>query len=73
MNSNFSTAFSRLLALNMSASFIGTLVDPEIGKRIRPTGGSVVIPQKPPIGVRAKRLAVRWKTLPMIRGIHYEK
>ena len=44
-----------------------------MGKRIRPTGGSVVILQKPPIGVRAKRLAVRWKTLPMIRGIHYEK
>jgi site-specific DNA-methyltransferase (adenine-specific) len=44
-----------------------------MGKRIRPTGGSVVILQKPPIGVRAKRLAVRWKTLPMIRGVHYEK
>jgi site-specific DNA-methyltransferase (adenine-specific) len=46
---------------------------PGTGKRIRPTGGSVVILQKPPIGVRAKRLAVRWKTLPMIRGVHYEK
>jgi site-specific DNA-methyltransferase (adenine-specific) len=46
---------------------------PGMGKRIRPTGGSVVILQKPPIGVRAKRLAVRWKTLPMIRGVHYEK
>jgi site-specific DNA-methyltransferase (adenine-specific) len=44
-----------------------------MGKRIRPTGGSVVILQKPPIGVRAKRLAVRWKTLPMIRGVHLEK
>ena len=44
-----------------------------MGKRIRPTGGSVVILQKPPIGVRARKLAVRWKTLPMIRGVHYEK
>jgi site-specific DNA-methyltransferase (adenine-specific) len=46
---------------------------PGMGKRIRPTGGSVVLLQKPPIGVRAKALAVRWKTLPMIRGVHFEK
>jgi site-specific DNA-methyltransferase (adenine-specific) len=46
---------------------------PGMGKRIRPTGGSVVILQKPPTGARAKGLAVRWKTLPMIRGVHYEK
>jgi hypothetical protein len=46
---------------------------PGMGKRIRPTGGSVVVLQKPPIGVRAKRSAVKWKTLPMIRGVHYEK
>jgi site-specific DNA-methyltransferase (adenine-specific) len=46
---------------------------PGMGKRVRPTGGSLVILQKPPIGGRAKRLAVRWKTLPMIRGVHYEK
>jgi site-specific DNA-methyltransferase (adenine-specific) len=44
-----------------------------MGKRVRPTGGSVVILQKPPVGVRAKSLAVQWKTLPMIRGVHYEK
>jgi site-specific DNA-methyltransferase (adenine-specific) len=29
--------------------------------------------QKPPIGVRAKSLAVKWKTRPMLRGVHYEK
>jgi site-specific DNA-methyltransferase (adenine-specific) len=32
---------------------------PGMGKRIRPTGGSVVLLQKPPIGVRAKGLAVK--------------
>jgi site-specific DNA-methyltransferase (adenine-specific) len=44
-----------------------------MGERIRPVGGSLVILQKPPIGVRAKRLTVKWKTLPMIRGVHDEK
>jgi site-specific DNA-methyltransferase (adenine-specific) len=43
-----------------------------MGGRIRNVGGSLVFLQKPPIGVRAKILSVRWATKPMIRGVHHE-
>jgi site-specific DNA-methyltransferase (adenine-specific) len=45
---------------------------PGMGGRIRTVGGSLVFLQKPPIGVRAKTLPVRWVTKPMIRAVHFE-
>jgi len=45
---------------------------PGMGGRIRSVGGSLVFLQKPPIGVRAKILPVKWATNPMIRAVHYE-
>jgi len=45
---------------------------PGMGGRIRNVGGSLVFLQKPPIGVRAKTLPVKWATNPIIRAVHYE-
>jgi site-specific DNA-methyltransferase (adenine-specific) len=45
---------------------------PGTGGRVRPVGGSLVVLQKEPIGVRGKKIPFKWQTLPMIRGVRYE-
>jgi hypothetical protein len=43
-----------------------------MGGRVRTCGAHLILLQKPPVGVRAKSLPVRWKTKPTVRAVHFE-